>query len=93
MGMDEVPQTGSGKVKKHVLRSLGERIVAELEERKESGQSRDGGASSDAGAGFDYNGMEVYEAGSLSGSGRSRRRSETRRAETLFEYVFDENML
>ncbi|KAL2072018.1 hypothetical protein VTL71DRAFT_11361 [Oculimacula yallundae] len=33
VGMDEVPQTGSGKVKKHVLRSVGEEIVQGFEKR------------------------------------------------------------
>lgn len=31
----EVPQTGSGKVKKHVLREWGERIVRERQSREE----------------------------------------------------------
>jgi hypothetical protein len=53
VGLDEVPQTGSGKVKKHVLRSVGQRLVDERAARE--------------------------------GQGRS--------VETIFEYVFDENML
>ncbi|KAH7395457.1 putative long-chain-fatty-acid-CoA ligase [Cadophora sp. MPI-SDFR-AT-0126] len=38
VGMDEVPQTGSGKVKKHVLRKLGEEIVKGVSERAKSVQ-------------------------------------------------------
>ncbi|KAK0106200.1 hypothetical protein ONS96_003844 [Cadophora gregata f. sp. sojae] len=34
VGMEEVPQTGSGKVKKHVLRKVGEEIVKGLRERE-----------------------------------------------------------
>lgn len=53
VGLIEVPQTGSGKVKKHVLRVVGERIVGERENEKHG----------------------------------------NKRVETIFEYVFDENML
>ncbi len=38
--MDEVPQTGSGKVKKHVLRQVGLEIVEG--ERRERGSEEDG---------------------------------------------------
>ena len=34
VGMDEVPQTGSGKVKKHVLRKVGEEIVKASKEKE-----------------------------------------------------------
>ncbi|KAH6721642.1 putative long-chain-fatty-acid-CoA ligase [Leptodontidium sp. MPI-SDFR-AT-0119] len=45
VGMDEVPQTGSGKVKKHVLRRVGEEIVEgasarSVEMRKTEGKSK-----------------------------------------------------
>ncbi|CZS92713.1 related to long-chain-fatty-acid-CoA ligase [Rhynchosporium graminicola] len=44
VGMDEVPQTGSGKVKKHVLRKVGEEIVQGLRtkglEAKEKGKRK-----------------------------------------------------
>jgi len=36
VGMDEVPQTGSGKVKKHVLRKVGEEIVKGSKKRETS---------------------------------------------------------
>lgn len=35
---DEVPQTGSGKVKKHLLREWGSRVVMEREERMRRGR-------------------------------------------------------
>lgn len=97
VGMSEVPQTGSGKVKKHVLRSVGERLVKERTEKKRGSGEKDSGRIPENGRGgeglellFDFNGMEI-----LRNDNRRERECkwDQRVAETLFEYVYDENML
>lgn len=89
VGMTEVPQTGSGKVKKHVLRSVGERLVKERAQKK-SKKSEGERIEEKMAFAFDFNGFD------LAHEERRRERErmwEMREAETLFEYVFDENML
>jgi len=91
VAMPEVPQTGSGKVKKHVLRSVGERLVKERANSKSEKTNEGKERWSEEGITFslDFNGMDLDEE-------RQREKEQMwslRKADTLFEYVFDENML